>query len=48
MLFFDIAGEVFTKSKAHFIGDIEADRRFENFPGYKPKIYEEERLKSGD
>jgi hypothetical protein len=44
--FFDIAGEVFTESKAHFIGDIKADGHFEKFPGYEPNIYEEERLKS--
>ena len=44
--FFDIAGEVFTESKAHFIGDIEADGHFEKFPGYEPKMYEEDRLKS--
>ena len=45
---FDLAGEVFIKSKAHFIGDIEPDGHFEKFPGYEPKIHEEERLKSGD
>lgn len=44
--FFDIAGEVFTASKAHFIGDIEADGHFEKFPGYEAKIFEEDRLKS--
>ena len=45
--FFDIAGEVFTDSKAHFLGDIKADRHFEKFPGYEPKIHEEDRLKRG-
>ena len=45
--FFDIAGEVFTDSKAHFLGDIKADRHFEKFPGYEPKIDEEDRLKRG-
>ena len=45
--FFDIAGEVFTDSKAHFLGDIKADRHFEKFPGYEPKIQEEDRLKRG-
>ena len=45
--FFDIAGEVFTDSKAHFLGDIKADRHFEKFPGYEPKIHEEARLKRG-
>ncbi len=45
--FFDIAGEVFTDSKAHFLGDIKADRHFEKFPGYEPKIHEEYRLKRG-
>ena len=30
--FFDIAGEVFTKSKAHFVGDIRAAGHFETFP----------------
>ena len=45
--FFDIAGEVFTDSKAHFLGDIKADRHFEKFPGYEPKINEEDRLKRG-
>ena len=45
--FFDIAGEVFTDSKAHFLGDIKADRHFEKFPGYEPKIHEGDRLKRG-
>ena len=45
--FFDIAGEVFTDSRAHFLGDIKADRHFEKFPGYEPKIDEEDRLKRG-
>ena len=45
--FFDIAGEVFTDSEAHFLGDIKADRHFEKFPGYEPKIHEEDRLKRG-
>ena len=45
--FFDIAGEVFTDSKAHFLGDIKADRHFEKFPGYEPKIHEKDRLKRG-
>ena len=45
--FFDIAGEVFTDSRAHFLGDIKADRHFEKFPGYEPKIHEEDRLKRG-
>lgn len=45
--FFDIAGEVFIDSKAHFLGDIKADRHFEKFPGYEPKIHEEDRLKRG-
>ena len=34
------------KSKAHFVGDIRAVGLFETFPGYKPKIREEQRLKS--
>ena len=46
--FFDIGGEVFTKSKAHFVGDIRAGRHFETFPGYEPKIREEQRLKGTD
>lgn len=46
--FFDIAGEVFTKSKAHFVGDIKAGGHFETFPGYEPKIHEEQRLKAKD
>ena len=45
--FFDIAGEVFTDSKAHFLGDIKADRHFEKFPGYEPKIHEKDRLRRG-
>ena len=43
--FFDIAGKVFTESKTHFIGDIEADRHFKKFPRYEPKRYEEDLLK---
>ena len=46
--FYDIAGEVFTKSKAHFVGDIKATGHFETFPGYEPKIREEKRLKGSD
>ena len=47
-VFFDIGGEVFTKSKAHFVGDIRAGGHFETFPGYEPKIREEQRLKGSD
>ena len=46
--FYDIAGEVFTKSKAHFIGDIKAAGHYDTFPGYEPKIREEQRLKGSD
>ena len=46
--FYDIAGEVFTKSKAHFVGDIRAAGHFETFPGYETKIREEKRLKGSD
>ena len=44
--FFDIAREVFTKSKAHFVGDIRAAGHPETFPGHEPKIREEQCLKS--
>ena len=46
--FFEIGGEVFTKSKAHFVGDIRAGEHFETFPGYEPKTREEQRLKGSD
>ena len=36
--FFDIAGEVFTESKAHFIGDIKADGHFENSPDMSQNV----------
>jgi hypothetical protein len=44
--FFDIAGEVFTQSKAHFLGEITADNHYEMFPGYEPRNEEPGRLKT--
>ena len=32
---FDILGEVFTKAKAPFVGEIKAGQHNETFPGYR-------------
>ena len=41
---FPITREVFTRSKAHFVGELEAIEHHETIAGYEPKIDEEGRL----
>jgi len=41
---FPITREVFTRSKAHFVGELEATEHHETIAGYEPKIKEESRL----
>tara|TARA_B100000963_G_scaffold282483_1_gene251105 strand:- start:39 stop:251 length:213 start_codon:yes stop_codon:yes gene_type:complete len=43
---FDILGEVFTKAKAPFVGEIKAGQHNETFPGYKAVNAEEGRMRS--
>ena len=43
---FDILGEVFTKAKAPFIGEIKAGQHNETFPGYRTVNEQEGRLMS--
>ena len=43
---FVILGEVFTKAKAPFIGDIKAGQHNETFPGYRAVNAQEGRLMS--
>jgi hypothetical protein len=44
---YDLSGEVFTRSKAHFVGDIEARDHSETFFCYAPKTQDEPRLTGG-
>jgi len=41
---FPITREVFTRSKAHFVGELEATEHHETIAGYETKIEEESRL----
>ena len=41
---FPITREVFTRSKAHFVGELEATEHYETIVGYEPKIEEDSRL----
>ena len=41
---FPITREVFTRSKAHFIGDISAGESLETILGYEPSVAEDKRL----
>ena len=43
---FDILGEVFTKAKAPFVGDIKAGQHSKAFPGYRAVNAQEGRLMS--
>ena len=41
---YDISGEVFTRSKAHFVGEIATKHHLETFHSYDPQRPEQERL----
>lgn len=41
---FPITREVFTRSKAHFVGELEASEHHETIAGYEPTIEEDSRL----
>ena len=41
---FDVKAEVFTRSKAHFVGEITAEHHTSTYQFYKPKITEQGRL----
>lgn len=45
---YDISGEVFTCSKAHFVGDIDTKHHLETFHTYDPTTPEQARLSGGE